>query len=83
MQTDKQTDRWTDICDCRVAFATEKHNLIVFIEIMIHILLKLNENNLFEAATFSRRISSTMKQVGLHFSQAQTERKKMLYDIKQ
>ena len=72
MQTDKQTDRWTDICDCRVAFATEKHNLIVFIEIM-SILLKLNKNNLFEAATFSRRISSTMKQMGLHFSQAQTE----------
>ena len=56
------TDKRTDICDCRVAFVTEKHNLIVLIEIMIHILLKLNENNLFEAATFSRRISSTMKQ---------------------
>ena len=24
-QTDKQTDRQTDICDCRVAFATEKY----------------------------------------------------------
>ena len=22
--TEGQTDRWTDICDCRVAFATEK-----------------------------------------------------------
>ena len=21
---DKQTDHWTDICECRVAFATEK-----------------------------------------------------------
>ena len=22
---DRQTDKWTDICECRVAFTTEKH----------------------------------------------------------
>ena len=27
--TDKRTDERTDICDCRVAFATEKPNFII------------------------------------------------------
>ena len=39
---DKQTNHWTDICDCRVAFATEKQtNLIVEIPSYIGRLLHI------------------------------------------
>ena len=34
---DRQTEKWTDICDCRVALATEK----------LRIQRKTNENRMF------------------------------------
>ena len=42
-QTDGQTDKWTDICDCRVAFATENTTIescnIILGDIFIEIFL--------------------------------------------
>ena len=36
--TDRQTDRWTDICDSRVAFTTEKIVNLYFKVMGIHLL---------------------------------------------
>ena len=42
-RTDRQTNRRTDICDCRVAFATEKVRKVV-IKVVVYVVMKVVVN---------------------------------------